>query len=202
MRRSILLLLPLLVLVPRPAEAAIRLEGFGVKAGMTFVSPDFQFEGAELFDPDGMYTPAGAVFLEWSKGRRSRFHLVTEAGWMRRGYSFDDRDRVADYLTIPLLLKSSVRRERTGLYVFFGPVVDVRLSTDEDPILDAYRALALGGQAGMGLSRRVSPQTRAFLEFRFQSEFTNAISEDDLPEGSTLESVRHRNLQLLLGMRF
>lgn len=200
--RLVVLLVPLLLLGVGSADAAIRLEGFGLKAGVTFVSPDFQFEGAELVDPDGLYTPAAAAFLEWSSGRRARFHLVTEAGWMRRGFSIDGNDRAADYLSIPIVLKSNVRNDRTGLYVFFGPVVDLLISTDDDPVLDAYRAFALGGQAGMGLDRRLSRQVRGFLEFRFQSEFTNAISEDDLPEGNTLESLRHRNLQLLLGVRF
>jgi len=200
--RAIFLLPALLLLLPPDAGAALRLVGFGVKAGASYCSPDFQFEGAEVLDPDAVLSPAGAAYLEWSTGRRARFHVVTEAGWTRRGFALDDTDFFADYLSLPLVLRSDVRQERTGLYIFFGPVVDLLLGSDDEPLLDAYRAFALGGQAGMGIERRITRRTRVFFEFRFQSEFTNAISEDDLPEGSTLESVRHRNLQFLGGARF
>jgi len=202
--RAILLLVPILfaVLAPDAAAAKLRLEGFGVKGGASFSSPDFQFEGAELADPGSILAPTGSAFFEWSTGRRARFHVMTEAGWVRRGFELDGKDFLADYLSLPVVLRSNVRNDNTGLYVFFGPVVNLLLSTDDSPILDAYRSFTVGGQAGMGLERRFTRNTQMLFEFRFTSEFTNAISKDDLPEGNTLESVRHRNLQMSLGLRF
>ena len=105
----------------------------------------------------------------------------------------------ANFLSVPLLLRSNVSDGKLSLYLFFGPSLEILLSADEDPILNRYNDLALAGYAGLGFDYELNRTASLTAELRFNSEFTNAY---DSGENDPLRSVRHRILELVGGVRF
>jgi hypothetical protein len=188
----------------------VRLEAAGLKGGAAYVSADFQYEGTEIVEPSAIVQPTAGVFAEWRWSRRSRFNVVTEVSWVRKGYEADrssivvgasnpPRQVTADFLSVPVLLRSNVRSSDLSLYLFFGPSVEVLLRHDDDPILDRYHDLAIAGYAGLGFELELDRRASLLAELRFDSEFTNVY---DSREGDPLIAVRHRILELLGGVRF
>ena len=182
-----------------PAQSA-QIDGFGVKAGVGFVQPDFQFAGAEVDDPGSVLRPTLSAFLEWKLNRKSRFNLLHEIRYFSRGYELFDSERFAHYVGFSALLRSNIQgRKGGGLYLFFGPSLDVLASHDGDEVLDRFNNLSISGHAGLGFEFPLGASSGWTLEIRFNSEFTNAY--DDTPD-IPLESVRHRTLELNAGLRF
>ncbi len=189
------------------ARAAWRLLGGGAKGGVGFVQGDFQYTSNPLLDPSTSTRPGGYGFLilEWS--RKARLRLQPEVGFMRRGYKADvtvddvntERSVSADYLSIPIMLRSEVAGDETILYVLFGPSLELLLSNDDDEVLNSYNSWTINGNASIGVEFPLAARISGVVEVRFNTEFTDAIEQtsEDLPR-----SVHHRTILITGGLRF
>jgi hypothetical protein len=206
--------LSLATLLGPGTSRAVSLDAFGIKGGLAWMQPDFQYKGAELLKPDSVLGMVGGVYTEWKAHRRSRFNVLTEVLYVEKGYKADrtvlfapgtpvnDRQVTARYLSLPVLLRSNVQSEGVSLYLFFGPSVEFLLGADADPILDHYSHVVITGHAGLGLEKEIESHLSLTIELRFNSEFSNAFQQTDEGPAASLESVRHYVLELQSGVRF
>ena len=185
--------------IAAPSSLALEWVSIGAKAGVGRVSTDLQYSGEELFEPDAEWTAVGGISAQWRLSRNSRFDLMTEAWWLRPSFTESGERREASILAIPLLLRSSVRREDPEAYVYFGPAVEFVLDTDDHPILNRYNDFALAGQAGIGVEKRLTRRVTGLVEFRFSAELTNLY---DAADDDPIENLTHRWLTLVSGARF
>lgn len=208
MSRSVLLLMTLLC-VASPA-AALDFEGAGVKGGLAFLLTNFEFEGEDRLDNDTATGPLLGAFVELEWSRRSAFHLVLEATWVRKGYegvrelASDpgpvDVDVSANYLSLPILGRVLFNDDEDFLvYAHVGPSLEILLDHDDDALLDDFEKWTLAGNVGIGVEFLLTDPLRALLDFRFNTDFTDSYGGGDVEQVS---DVRQQSVSVAAGLRF
>jgi Outer membrane protein beta-barrel domain len=117
----------------------------GIKGGVNFASIQFNEEGENVnFDRRTGFV--GGVFVVWPASER--FGLQLEALYSQKGARIAGSDVEAelrlDYVDVPVLLRVSTARDRSGaaFHVFGGPSVGIRAR--------AKATAALEGESGSG----------------------------------------------------
>ena len=208
MRRLALLLSILLAVSASPARA-LQFHGAGVKTGTLLSFTDFQFEGEKRLDSDARYGLALGCFVELELKRRSAFHWVFEANYVRKGYEgrrnlLDDPEPVtvsvnANYLSLPVIGRVLFRDDDDlAVYAVFGPSLELLLSHDEDALLDGFSGWSIAGNVGIGFEFLLVDPLELQLDFRFTTDFTDSY---DGPV-SSVSSVRQQGVLGTVGLRF
>ena len=205
--------LPVVAALAAPAHAQ-PVRGYGVKVGPTSSdvrSPDLDLGGEEpiSFDTKRRTGLAAFAFVEWLKA--PPFSVVTEAGYVQRGYAtehqdtdvegnptgtlrFDDR---FDYLSFAALAKLRLPGGSLAPYALGGPRLDVFLGgnpDEEGTLASAYAATASGGTFGIGAEAAGLLPVPIFIEVRYSFDVTN--STPDVPR-----DVYNNAIDLLVGVR-
>jgi hypothetical protein len=192
-----------------PTQAQI-LDSYGVKAGFTSSTVS---ESRVAGDIDRRAGGAAVAFAEWIDA--SYFSLLTEFGYVQRGYSttVQIRDSRAvlirtqeaslrlDYLTLAVLPKLQYKESVLQPYAFVGPRADVMMrgasSTGflEQRIADRYDTIAFGGTIGVGIEagKQLLP-VPVFLEARYNADVTDSLS-------CCPSEMRNQVFDILLGVK-
>ena len=192
-----------------PTQAQI-VDSYGVRAGFTSSTVS---ESRVAGDIDRRAGFSAVAFAEWFNA--SYFSLLTELGYVQRGYSTTVQIRDSrtvlirtqeeslrlDYLTLAVLPKLQYKEPALQPYAFFGPRADVMLrgsSTTgvlEQRIADRYDTIAFGGTIGVGVEvgKQMLP-VPVLLEARYNADVTDSLS-------CCPSEMRNQVFDILLGIK-
>jgi hypothetical protein len=193
-----------LALAAAAPASAQPLETFGIKLSLTAstIRTDLPSE-----DPETRHGGGGVLYAQWNgPGRAS---LVTEAGYLERGYSrwqsaYPDvmdpyahrLDKRMQYVSVATLAKVPVAGTgAASAYVIAGPRMNALVGRrgEDVPGYD-YRPVVWDGTAGVGLEMRGLP---VLAEARYSRGFNDALSGD-----GWRGTAYHRALDIMVGVRF
>lgn len=182
-----------------PAHAQI-IRGYGVKAGLTYSnvrSPDLDFGGSGTsisFDTERRPGVAIFGFVEWLD--MPFFSIVTEAGYVQRGFQYVEEMRTGpgsggyieeqtfdtrfDYLSMAALARLRWPSGALTPYVLGGPRLDFFLGGDPDEegtLASSYASTSLGSTFGVGAEVSRGLPVALFAEARYSVDFTNALPD-------------------------
>lgn len=170
--------------LPVQAQSPI---SYGVKAGFTSSSVSTNMFADEIERREGL---SAVAFAEWFD--MSYFSLLTELGYVQRGYSktvevrnpqgerlgTEEKSTRFDYLTVAALAKLQYSGPAFQPYAVAGPRGDVlRGGAPSNLVTDQYDTLAFGGTIGAGveLGKQLLP-VPVYLEVRYNADVTNSLS--------------------------
>lgn len=205
----------MLIALAAPAHGQL-VRGYGLKAGLTYSdvrSPDLDGGGERSLSLDTERRPGMAIlgFVEWLT--TPAFSLVTEAGYLQRGFqqtvevrtdpgpggALDEHplDTRLDYASVAALAKL---RRPTGAavpYISGGPRVDFFLGgtpSGDGSLASSYAPAAVGGTIGVGVEIPQALPVALFVEARYNIDISNALP--DVPR-----DAYNNAFDLLVGVR-
>lgn len=210
--KAVVLLL-VIVAGSRPALGQL-LRGYGLKAGVTSSdvrSPDLDLGREEALTLDTKRRTGIVVlaYLEWLD--LPAFSIVTEAGYVQRGFATESNARDAqnnpagtvrlptrfDYVSFAVQAKVRLPNGFIRPYAVAGPRIDIFVGDrdEEGTLASSYSTTAFGGTIGAGLETpRLVPVT-LFGEVRYNFDVTNSLP--DVPR-----DAYNNAFDLLIGLRF
>lgn len=194
----------LLLALAAAAPASAQLQAFGLKLGATVstIETDLPSE-----DPLNRHGVGGVLFAEWNAPGRAS--LVTEAGYLERGYSreagtwVDDTgygyrlDRRMQYVTVAALAKlPALDVGAASTYAVAGPRMNALVGRrgEDVPGYD-YRSVVWDGTVGIGA------EAVRGLPVMVEARYSFGIS-DALSGGGWGEPAYHRAVDLMVGVKF
>lgn len=207
----------LVLLCGQPIEAQpLR---YGLKAGPSLTNIASSFPQENL-DPSYGWRKGFSVLGIGEWGATSHLSLVTEMGYVQRGYenTIEARNEVGESLgTITettsfgyasgAVLGKGRRPGSVTPYAVLGPRIDVLLhssfhtprkisgGTSENIVTRNYDTVTVGGTIGVGVETRRLFPGRAFVEMRYGTDVTDSLS-------SAPREIRNRTIDLLIGITF
>ena len=186
-----------------PAQAQL-LEGFGIKVGPVLSNVRYENSPIDRNTQD-LFGYSIYVFTELFPA--SRFSVVSEVGYARRGFSeeFEGRDAQnnptglftidtrTDYLNVVVLAQVYVMDGAVRPYLLAGPHLGYLLNGSDDDVIDEYSDLAFGGVIGLGAKLPVSSRWSPTVELRYMTDLS-----DSLPDFPV--DVSNRAVELVVGV--
>lgn len=182
-------------------------KSYGLKGGIVVANQDFNYtQGFEADTKNRTGLDVG-VFAEWLN--HSYFSILTEVYYIQKGHADEDtrtdefgnpastirHDNRLDYLSVPLLVKITLRTKHALPYLVIGPRFDYLLgykSETSKELFDEIKNTGMGGTVGLGLESKSKP-VKFLLEFRYSPDFTNAYK-------TNLLKVKNNSFEILLGL--
>lgn len=198
---SLITAIALALCLPCNSQAQIPLRGYGLEVGLVssgvYTTPEEVYPGQ-----DRRYGFEASVYAEWFG--ESFFSVVTEAGYVQRGYYESLLDIPSlpgevvqseagsrlDYVSLSVLAKfRHFGEENATGYAFIGPRIEVLANrkagtlrtsegTFQSPIADNYDRWTFGGTVGLGLEvENILPKTIT-LEACYDLDLSNSLSNE------------------------
>ena len=209
MLRRLPLLLTLAAVFPTQAQL---LRGYGVKVGPVagdVRSPGLDGESSIPLETERRIGLAAFAYAEWLD--LPRVSVVTEAGYVQRGFAFeqansDEEGNPAgtirfgtrlDYLAFATQLKLRLPEGLLVPYLVGGPHLSLFLGGDPDgegALASSYAPTAFGGAVGVGAEASRLLPFAVFGELRYGFDVTNSLP--DVPR-----DAYNNAFELLVGVR-
>ena len=193
----------LLFLLPAMTHAQY-FTGMGIKGGLV--------RATQTWDYTFLPSPANwhrsgidvGIFTELRFEGANVTSILAELHYIQKGMSTAVQDTTqpgtyiavktsADYLSIPVLLKFRLEKNRITPFAYVGPRLDILIRKPEAQ--GSYNIIDFGGSIGGGFEFYSMSPVSISLEARFSPDFSGAYQDDYL-------TIKNKSLEFLLGVRF
>ena len=203
MRSVKLLIIGILISMSTSSVSAAPLKHWGFKLGYTTAKQNWEHDWISNDDISLRAGLHAGVFTEWlelrglsirasfqyeQKGFEYTFMTADESGALLGEMTSPSR---LDYISVPILLKYSVVKDKWVGSFMVGPRLDIFLGADEGEgnitfgFEDEYKDLVLGLSAGISVERKVTSKNWLLVEFQYNYdpfwlyEHTNIATGND-----------------------
>jgi opacity protein-like surface antigen len=194
------------------------LKALAFKGGAYYGTQDYDFAGAEIFDPGSTWTGTLGFSTEWKFSRKSKIHFLLEAQYLPKEIQEDLVNSVTarreeatvglDYLSVPVLAKLRTADTASSLYFLVGFSVDFVLDRDTVPqedlnqVFQDFNDTQFSVLVGLGIEHSLGRHFDLLIEYRYTQNVANIYQGNDLGQDVGLNGVRQRGSMFLAGMRY